>query len=173
VIVWESQEPDTMLRSQLVRRSALAALTAMFVAAPIKLVLATAPQDSGARPENQNLSPEQRYKRRYPQPVKAGFLIGLPVLDEQDSTYGYIRAVERTPENKIVLVVPYRDWLGWAPTDWGRKTVAVPIERVAILARQIAALDFSRADFAAAPAYLAGGVPIPADETIQIALYRR
>ena len=71
MIVWESQEPDTMLRSQLVRRSALAALTAMFVAAPIKLVLATAPQDSGARPENQNLSPEQRYKRRYPQPVKA------------------------------------------------------------------------------------------------------
>ncbi len=110
--------------------------------------------------------------RRYPQPVRVGFLIGLPVLDAKDSTYGYIREVARTGEGKIVLVVPYRAWLGWAPTDLGRKTVAVPIETVAILASQVAALDFSREDFAAAPAY-AGGTPLPVDETIRIAVYRR
>jgi hypothetical protein len=162
-----------MLRSQLVRRSLLAGLTATFVAAPFKLVLATAPQDSGARPENQNLTPEQRYQRRYPQPVKAGFLVGLPMLDLQDSTLGYIREVVRTAENKIVLIVPYRAWLGWAPTDWGRKTVAVPLETVAILARQVDVLDFSREDFAAAPAYVANGTPLPPDETIRIAVYRR
>ena len=112
-------------------------------------------------------------ERRYPQPVKVGFLIGLPVLDDDDQTYGYIRDVVRTSEGKIVLLVPYRPWLGWAPTDWGRKTVAVPIETVAILARQVAALDFSRADFTAAPAYAAGGTTLPADETIRIAIYRR
>jgi hypothetical protein len=162
-----------MLRSQFVRGVVAALLTTAFVAAPIKIVFATAPQDSGARPENQNLTPEQRMQRRYPQPVKAGFLIGLPVLDERDSTCGYIREVVRTPENKIVLVVPYRAWLGWAPTDWGRKTVAVPLETVAILASQVAALDFSREDFAAAPAYTANGASIPADEMIRIAVYRR
>ena len=70
-------------------------------------------------------------------------------------------------------MVPYRAWLGWAPTDWGRKTVAVPIEAVAILGRQVAALDFSRDDFAAAPAYLARGTPLAADETIRIAVTRR
>lgn len=161
-----------MLRSQFVRGLG-AALLAGFAAPSVRIALATAPQDSSARPENQNLTPEQRMNRRYPQPVKVGFLIGLPVLDERDSTCGYIRAVVRTPDGKIVLVVPYRDWLGWAPTDWGRKTVGVPLETVAILARQVAALDFSREDFAAAPAYTPGGTVLAADETIKIAVYRR
>jgi len=148
-------------------------LPAIIIGAPIQGVLATAPQDSGARSENQNLTPEQRFERRYPQPVKVAVLVGLPVLDERDSTYGYISEVSRLPGGKIVLVVPYRNWLGWAPTDWGRKTVAVPIETVAILARQVAALDFSRADFAAAPPYDGQGGVLPADETIRIAVYRR
>lgn len=162
-----------MARTRFVRRIFAIVLTAAFVAAPIKIVLATAPQDSGARPENQNLTPEQKFERRYPQPVKVGNLIGLPMLDERDNTYGYIREVARTADGKIILVVPYRDWLGWAPVDWGRKTVAVPIETVAILARQVAALDFSRDDFAAAPAYTGQGSALAAGETIRIAVYRR
>ena len=169
VIVWKSQEPDTMLRSQFVRGLGAALLVGL--AAP-SASLATTPQDAQAD-RNKSRTPEERMNRRYPQPVKAGFLIGLPVLDAADSTYGYIREVVRTGEGKIVLVVPYRAWFGWAPTDWGRKTVAVPIETVAILARQVAALDFSREDFAAAPAYTAGGTALPADETIRIAVYRR
>lgn len=162
-----------MLRSRFIRRLAVLVLTAAFVAAPVKLVLATAPQETQAKPEDKKYTPEQRFERRYPQPVKVGHLIGLPVLDERDSTYGYIREVVRTPEGKIVLVVPYRAWFGWAPTDWGRKSVAVPIETVAILARQVAALDFSRADFAAAPPYVGTGGALGADETIRIAVYRR
>jgi hypothetical protein len=162
-----------MLRSQFVRGCAAALLAAAFVATPVKLLLATTPQDSGVNPATKDLTPEQRFERRYPQPVKVGFLVGLPVLDEQDSTFGYIREVVRTAEGKIVLVVPYRAWLGWAPTDWGRKTVAVPIETVAILARQVAALDFSREDFATAPAYAGQGGALGADESIRIAVYRR
>ena len=161
-----------MLRWQFVRGLG-AALLLGFTAPPISSALAAASQDSSARPEKENLTPEQRMNRRYPQSVKVGFLIGLPVLDEKDSTYGYIREVVRTQQDKIVLVVPYRAWLGWAPTDWGRKNVAVPLETVAILARQVAALDFSREDFAAAPAYTPGGTSLPADETIKIAVYRR
>jgi hypothetical protein len=76
-------------------------------------------------------------------------------------------------DGKIALVVPHRAWLAWAPLDWGRKPVAVPIETVAILARQVAALEFSRADFAAAPAYAGGGTPLAPDESIRIAVYRR
>jgi len=170
VIVWKNQEPDTMLRSQFVRGLGGALLFGF--AAPSSASIATTPQDAQADP-NKSRTPEERMNRRYPQPVKAGFLIGLPVLDGRDSTYGYIREVVRTPAGKIVLVVPYRAWFGWAPTDWGRKTVAVPIETVAILARQVAALDFSREDFAAAPVYTAGGTALPADETIRIAVYRR
>ena len=159
-----------MLRSEFVRGIGAAAL--MGLVDPIRLAHATAPQD--AQPAaDKTLTPEQRMNRRYPQPVKVSFLIGLPVLDERDSTFGYIREVVRTNEGKILLIVPFRDWLGWAPTDWGRKTVAVPLETVAILAHQVAALEFSRDDFVAAPAYAGNGTPLSADETIRIAVYRR
>jgi len=159
-----------MLRSQFVR--GLGAAVLGLAVARARFAFATTPQDAQPDP-NRGRTPEERMNRRYPQPVKVGFLMGLPVLDDRDSTYGYIREVVRTGDGKIVLVVPYRAWLGWAPTDWGRKDVAVPIETVAILARQVAALDFSRQDFAAAPAYTPSGTVLPADETIKIAVYRR
>lgn len=160
-----------MLRSQFVRRLAAALLLAV-AAVPLKIAFATTPQDAQPDPDKSR-TPEERMNRRYPQPVKVGFLIGLPVLDQDDSTYGYIRQVVRTSEGRIVLVVPYRAWLAWAPTDWGRKSVAVPIETVAILAHQVAALDFSRGDFAAAPDYVPSGAVLAADETIRIAVTRR
>jgi hypothetical protein len=144
---------------------------AIVLAAAIGASLAAA-QDKAEGEPKPELSAQEKMNRRYPQAARVGFLVGLPVLDSRDSTLGYIRAVARTPSG-IVLVVPYRAWLGWAPTDWGRKAVAVPIETVAILARQVAALDFSRDDFAAAPAYLAQGTPLAAEETIRIAVTRR
>ena len=162
-----------MALSRLTRGFAAAVLAFAFAAAPAGIGLATSPQDPAAKPQEQAFTPEQRMQRRYPQPVKVGFLVGLPVLDQKDSTYGYIREVVRTGDGKILLVVPYRAWLGWAPTDWGRKTVAVPIETVAILARQVAALEFSAADFAAAPVYTATGTALPADDIVRIGITRR
>lgn len=162
-----------MLRSPLVRRTALLILAGAFATTPIKIVLATVPQEAQAKPEEKTYTPEQRFERRYPQAVKVGHLVGLPVLDDRDSTYGYIRAVVRDGNGKIHLLVPYRGWFGWAPTDWGRKTVAVPVEAVAILARQIIALDFTRDLFVAAPDYVGTDVSLPPDETIRMAVYRR
>jgi len=161
-----------MARSGFVRRVSALALAALFLAAPVSIVSAAKLEDSAPPPQNQNLSPEQKFARRYPQPVKVGFLIGLPVLDGQRSTYGYIREVVRTAEGKILLVVPYRGRLGWAPVDWGRKTVAVPLETVAIQGRQVSALEFSADDFAAAPAYAGDATALPASATIRIAVSR-
>src|SRR5271157_2546371 len=93
-------------------------------------------------------SPEERMQRRMPQPVKVGDLIGLPVLDDNQSTLGYVDQVVRTSAGKIDLIVSYSPWFGW----WGRP-VAVPIEFVGIFGRNIAALDMSRQDFAAAPTW--------------------
>src|SRR2546423_12760488 len=121
-----------MLRSQFLRGLGAALLMGL-TASPLKVAFATTPQE--------------RMNRRYPQPVKAGFLIGLPVLDEKDSTYGYIREVVRTGDGKIVLVVPYRAWLGWAPTDWGRKDVAGPRRTGAPFAPPSAAPRFSAGAF--------------------------
>jgi hypothetical protein len=103
------------------------------------------------------LSPEEKMAQRFPQPVKVGDLINLPVLDWRDSTIGYVGDVVRTPEGKIQLIVPYRARLGWLRCggycDWGRRPVAVPLETVAILGRQIAALDMPREAFEAAPGF--------------------
>jgi PRC-barrel domain len=120
---------------------------------------------------------EARMQRRFPQPVRVGDLIGLPVLDDNDSTLGHVRQVVRSPDGKIRLIVSYGGWLGgWL--NWGGRPVAVPIELVGILGRQIAAIDMPRKEFAAAPTWATSGAadgdqPILAGETIRIALTRR
>ena len=113
--------------------------------------------------------------RRFPQPVRTGDLIGLPLLDYDDSTIGYVRDVLRTADGKIVLIVPYGRWFGWLRAgDWSRRLVGVPIETVAILGRQINAIDLSREDIDQLPRFQNPDArPVPRDETIRIALGRR
>ena len=112
---------------------------------------------------------EKRMQMRYPQPVRVGFLIGLPLLDDDASTLGYVREVVRDPQGKIKLIVSYSRLWGW----FGHP-VAVPIEVVGIFGRQIASLDMKPAEYAAAPRWMAGAdQPIAPDETIRIALARR
>ena len=116
--------------------------------------------------------------RRFPQKIRVGDLIGLPVLDWSDRTIGYVQQVVRTPADKIQLIVPYRPWFGWVSYGgvfaWGKRPVAVPLETVAMLGRQVAALDMSREEFDAAPTFeLSQATPIGRDETIRIAITRR
>lgn len=155
---------------------ALAVLSIAIATTPGGRIAQAAPQ-AESKPANQDeksLSPAERMKRRFPQPIRVGDLVGLPMLDGRDSTLGFIEQVVRTPSGSIVLIVSYRGWLGWAPFDWGRRPVGVPLEAVAILGRQVAALDFSREQFAAAPPFAAGeGVPLAPGDTIAIAVTRR
>jgi hypothetical protein len=131
------------------------------------LILAAGP--TAPKKSFEELTPEERMQRRYPQPVKVGDLIGLPVLDYDDRTIGRVQSVVRTEQGKIKLIVSYGGFLGW-----GQRPVAVPVEVVAIAGRQLAALDMTRAEFDAAPAWdNAQGKPIAPSETIRIALYKR
>ena len=151
-----------MLR-QVFAAVALLTIAGMQVAVALAAAPGSPPQAQGA------LSPEQKMQRRHPQPVKVGDLIGLPMLDFDDRTLGYVKSVVRTADGRIKLIVSYGGFLGW-----GRRPVAVPIEVVAIAGRQIAALDMPRAEFDAAPAWadsLTQG--LSASETIRIGLYRR
>ena len=128
-----------------------------------------APTQAPAADAEENLSPEEKMRRRFPQPVKVGDLIGLPLLDWDDSTLGYVRHVVRTPEGKIQLIVNQGRLFGW-----GGRLVPVPIEAVAILARQLDLLDISVEEFRAAPAWSAASTqPIPSDDMIRIAISRR
>jgi hypothetical protein len=115
------------------------------------------------------LTPEEIMARRFPQPVRVGHLIGLPVFDESDQTFGRIEAVMRTDQDKIRLIVPFGGWFGW-----GARPVAVPIETVAILGMHVNALEFTRQDFETAVTWAPGSDrPLGENETITIALGRR
>ena len=141
--------------------------------------LAAGPVDLGSKPqaeekEERELTPEEKMAKRHPQPVRIGHLIGLPVLDDDDSTIGYVSQVVRSPEGKVSLIVPYSKWFGWCGSCWGKRPVAVPIEVVTILANQLDAVDMSREDFDDADTWEPSeDKPIPPDEKTLIALGQR
>ncbi len=134
---------------------------------PIVLVQAMVPPP-GMDDANKPMPMVERMNRRFPQPVRVGDLIGLPVLDDRSSTLGFVRQVVRTAAGKIELIVSYSRWFGWI----GRP-VAVPIEVVGIEGRQLASLDMPRGEYATAPTWQGGdAAALPDDATIRIALAR-
>jgi hypothetical protein len=145
-------------------------------AAEPNVVAQGAPSASPAEPGPPNAqmaavdnSPEAIMSRRFPQKVRVGDLIGLPLLDDNDVTLGYVERVVGSPEGKIKLIVGYSKWFGWFSHP-----VAVPIEVVAILGRQIASLDMTPAEYAVAPSWTPGNdLAIPENDIIRIAITRR
>ena len=129
----------------------------------------TDPAAEAGGAQEEKISPEERMRRRFPQPVRVGDLIGLPILDWTDSTIGRIKLVVRTNEGKILLIVPYGGLFGL-----GQRLVPVPIEVVAMLGRQVAALDMPIEEFEKAPTwYGSNAAPLGNDEIIRVAITRR
>jgi hypothetical protein len=145
-----------------------AATPIMATAPPVVLAQAMVPP-TGMNDAEKPMPMDERMNRRFPQPVRVGDLIGLPVLDDGDSTIGFVRQVVRTPQGKIKLIVSYSRWFGW----FGRP-VAVPIEVVGILGRQLASLDMPPSEYAAAPTWQGNDATVlPNDASIRVALARR
>jgi len=126
---------------------------------------------AGAADEQKPMTAEQRMQARFPQPVRVGDLIGLPVLDDSASTLGHVREVVRTKDDKIELIVAYDGFFGW-----GARPVAVPLEVVGIAGRHLTSLDMPRGEYAAAPTWAPtlsdAGAQLSDDTTIRIALSR-
>jgi sporulation protein YlmC with PRC-barrel domain len=119
-----------------------------------------------------HMAAAERMNKRYPQPARVGDLIGYPVLDDNGRTLGYVRQVARTADGKIELIVAYNSWCGWCGI--GARLIAVPIEVVGALGRQIASLDMSPSEFAAAPIWNGSDATVLGnDEMIKVALARR
>jgi len=145
-------------------------VTALVGAAQPQLVLAQAVVPPTVIEEQKRpMTPEQRMQARFPQNVRVGDLIGLPVLDESSSTLGHVREVVRTEHDKIELIVNYGGFL-----DWRARPVAIPIEVIGIQGRELASLDMSPREYAKAPTWHETKAQIlPSDSTIKIALARR
>jgi hypothetical protein len=114
-------------------------------------------------------TPEERMNARFPQKVRVGDLIGVPVQDEDDRVLGYVTDVVRKLDGKIVLVMPEGAWL-WR----SGRPVPIPIETMAILARHINLLDIPREDVPTLPTWdPAEGISIARNDIIRIAIGRR
>jgi hypothetical protein len=113
-------------------------------------------------------TPEERMNARFPQRVRVGDLIGLPVQDYDSRILGYVTDVVRKPDGKIVLVMPEGGWLWRA----GRP-VPLPIETAAIVARHVTLLDIPREDLPKLPTWdPAQGASIDRSEIIRMAIER-
>jgi hypothetical protein len=131
-------------------------------------VAQTMAPSAGAADADRSDTAEQRMRRRFPQPVRVGDLIGLPLLDDGSRILGLVRQVVRTPQHKIELIVAYDGWFGW-----GARPVAVPIEVVGIQGRELASLDMPRAEYTAASTWQqTNETAIPYDDSISVALAR-
>ncbi len=117
------------------------------------------------------LTPEQRMQARFPQKVRVGDLIGLPLLDEGHSTLGLVREVVRDKDGKIELVIGYGGILSYI--GWYTRPVAVRVEVIGIRGRELASLDMPRGEYAAAPTWRQDDAAVlPPDATIRVALCR-
>jgi len=146
----------------------------MLLAAPASQSRASSSQgEKASESKAEAMTPEQKMQRRFPHPVRVGFLIGRPVLDDYDNTLGYVQRVVRGADGKIQLIVRYGGWFGWI--GWWQRPVAVPIELVAMLGQFVAAIDMPPDEFRKAPTWeaAAGTADIPADETVRVALTKR
>jgi hypothetical protein len=148
----------------------IAAAAATPVSDPPRVLAQAMVPPTGADDANKPVPMAERMNRRFPQAVLVGDLIGLPVLDDRASTLGHVVSVVRTPAGKIMLIVAYSRWFGFF--GWFVRPVAVPIEAVGIEGRQVASLDMARGEYAVAPTWNGGAIPLAGDATIRIALAR-
>jgi hypothetical protein len=117
----------------------------------------------------QKMPAEERMRRRFPQPASVASLIGLPLIDENARTLGYVRRVVRTRQGAVRLIVAYGGFLGW-----GARLIAVPIEVVGIAGRQLVSLDMPASDYVAASTWQPNDEEaVPDDASISVALARR
>lgn len=107
--------------------------------------------------------------KRFPQPVRAGDLIGRDVLEptERQTGLGRVAALRRAEDGGVDVLIRTGGLLGV-----GSRLVAVPIEAVALLGEHVALMDLSPAELRALPYAAAPAQAFAQDETIRVGLVR-
>jgi len=134
---------------------------------PVVVAQAMIPR-TGMMDEQNPMPMKERYLKRFPQSARVGDLIGMPLLDLNSKTLGYVQQIVQTAAGEIEFVIGYSRWWGW----FGRP-VAVPLEALGIEGGHLVSLDMQPSEYDAAPTWHeTGGTPLPADATVRVALSR-
>jgi ribosomal 30S subunit maturation factor RimM len=98
-------------------------------------------------------------------PVHVADLVDLPIVDESNLVMGHVRAVVRTGEGKIELLLPLGGLFGF-----GERLVPIPIESVALAGPQVVVVDMPPHRFQKTPTwYGSNSATLAAADTISIA----
>ncbi len=108
--------------------------------------------------------------QRFPQPVRVGDLIRRQVLRpvEQQNVLGRVAGIVRRPDGAVLFMVDVGGVFGF-----GARTVAVPVEAMALLGEYTALLGLTPAQLNALPTFdPAGSAPIPPEDIIRVGLVK-
>jgi hypothetical protein len=105
--------------------------------------------------------------KRFPQPVRVGDLLHRSVLEPVESRriLGHVDRVIRLDGGKEAIVMTFGGFLGF-----GEHRIAVPLEAMVLLGRELEVLDFTPQQLGGFPAYGGTGNVLGADEIIHMGL---
>ena len=106
---------------------------------------------------------------RYPQPVRVGRLIGADVLQPTEAQHvlGHVRAFVRAKDGRISMIMTTGGLFGF-----DTRSVAIPLDAIALLGEYVAILDLTPEQVAALPSGSPadGATPVGPEESIRVAL---
>jgi hypothetical protein len=122
----------------------------------------------GGMPPPTGMSLAQSTAMRFPQPVRAGDLVGRDVLRpvESQDVLGRVRGLVRDRDGQIMVVVDFGGFLGF-----GARPIAVPIDAMVLLGQDMEIVAFTPGQLRQFPTFSpAGTTEITGDTTIKVGL---
>jgi hypothetical protein len=122
----------------------------------------------GGMPPPPGMSLAQSAAIRFPQPVRAGDLIGRDVLRpvESQDVLGRVRGVVRDRDGQIMVVVDFGGVFGF-----GSRPIAVPVDAMVLLGQDMEIVAFTADQLRQFPTFSSsGGTAVSGDTIIKVGL---
>lgn len=138
------------------------------------VVVATAQGDGHGMPQRPaapaeavpQMSQEEKWRRRWPQPVLVSDLIGRLVINRDQGVLGRIETLVRTPDDQVQIVFARRTFF-----SIGGTSVAVPAQTTALLGHFVMVVDVTDEEIARLPPFAsASAQPVERGSRIRMAL---
>ena len=122
----------------------------------------------GGMPPPTGMSLAQSTAMRFPQPVRAGDLLGREVLRpvESQDVLGRVRRLVRDRDGQIMVVVEFGGFLGF-----GARPIAVPVDAMVLLGQDMEIVAYTPEQLREFPTFsTAGTTDVASDMTIKVGL---